>query len=162
MWSLINYHINACFFTSAWLSQQSYCHGAGIRRPSVHQLTKVSHKLLHGSRPNFVENYLSAISPDTFSFFKILDFQIFTVCFLFVVFFGSLMEAKISKCYFSHICDPISTKLYDKYDSHLGIRLLLFWAIGQVLKIFWHFEILTWASQWENLKCEISQKWLIV
>ncbi len=49
-----------------------------VQRPlSVRPLTQVSQKPLHGSRPNFVESYISAISPDLFIFFKIFDFQIF-------------------------------------------------------------------------------------
>ncbi len=40
-------------------------------------------------------------------------------------------------------------------------RVSLFFAISQVLKILWHFEILTCESM-GNLKCEISRKWLII
>ncbi len=40
-------------------------------------------------------------------------------------------------------------------------RLSLFLAIGQVLKMLWHFEILRKESM-GNLKCGISQKWLII
>ena len=42
----------------------------------------------------------------------------FTIFFLFVF---VNMGAKISKRYFSHSFDPISTELYDKYDNHGGI-----------------------------------------
>ncbi len=59
-------------FSSAWLCQQSYCHGAGVRRP----YTQVSQKPLHGSRPNFVGSSLSTISPDHF-FFLFSKFSIF-------------------------------------------------------------------------------------
>ena len=51
------------------------------------------------------------------------------------------MGAKISKRYFSHTFNSISTKLYDKYDSHGGIQAITFLALCQKLKILWHFEI---------------------
>ncbi len=38
----------------------------------------------------------------------------------------------------------------------------LFLAIGQVLKMLWHFENLTWESMENILKCVISWKRLIV
>ena len=51
---------------------------ASVVRPSVRPITQVSQKPLHGSRPNVVESYLPAISPDGFfSFFKVFDIQIF-------------------------------------------------------------------------------------
>ncbi len=75
-------------FSSARLCQQSYCHGAGVSRPPVvHPLTRISQKPLHGSRPNYAESY--QISPDSFFFFfKIFDFQIFTIFFFFFVNMG--------------------------------------------------------------------------
>ena len=50
------------------------------------------------------------------------------------------MGATISKRYFSHNFDPISTKLYDKYDSHGGNIGYYFLAICEKLKMFWNFE----------------------
>ncbi len=45
------------------------------------------------------------------------------------------MGAKISKRYLSHNFDPISPKLYDKYDCHVGIQAVTFLAICQKIKI---------------------------
>ncbi len=55
-----------------------------------------------------------------FFFFNIFDFQFF---YEFVSFSLTCdpMGAKISKRCFSHNFDPISPKLYDKYNSHGGI-----------------------------------------
>ncbi len=74
---------------------------------------------------NFVERYLPAIALDHFLsfffffFFKIFDFQILRIFFVFVN-----MGAKLSKRYFSHNFGLISTKLYGKYVTHVGI-----WAV---------------------------------
>ena len=53
------------------------------RRPSsvIHQLTLIS----HGSRPNFMESYLSAISPEFFFLFFSFFFQ-FSFFFFFLIF----------------------------------------------------------------------------
>ncbi len=81
----------------------------------VRPLIQVYQKPLHGSKPNFVERYLSAISLDTFfSFFKIVEFHI---CFVFVN-MGPYVSQNFKTLYFSHSFVPISTKLYDKYVSH--------------------------------------------
>ena len=88
------------------------CRGAGVR-----PLTRVSQKPLHGSRPNFVERYLSAISVDVFfSLFTNFDFQVFTIFFFVFVNMGPY-GSQNSKRYFSHSFGPISTKLYDRYFS---------------------------------------------
>ncbi len=50
------------------------------------------------------------------------------------------MGAKISKSYFSQNFDPISPKLYDKYDGHGGIQAITFLPICQKLTVLWHFE----------------------
>ncbi len=64
-----------------WLILVSYCFSSSAwrRRPSsvVRPLTRVSQKPLHGSRPNLVESYLSAISPDRFFFLFCFVFKIF-------------------------------------------------------------------------------------
>ncbi len=39
--------------------------------------------------------------------------------------------------------DPISSKLYDKYDSHGGLQAITFLGNRPSLTILWHFEILT-------------------
>ena len=41
-------------------------------------------------------------------------------------------------------------------------RLSHLFAIGKVLNILWHFEILTWQSEGKLLKYAITWKWLIV
>ena len=71
-------------FSSAWLCQQNYCdrHPSSVR-PSIHPLTQVSQKPLHGSRPNFTESYLFTISPDCF-FFQNFQFPIFFYDFSFI------------------------------------------------------------------------------
>ncbi len=83
---------------------------ASVGRP----LTQVSQKPLHGSGPNFVESYLSAISPDRFivRFSKYLIFKFLRI-FSFSLTWDP-MGAKISKRYFSHNFDPISPKRYDR------------------------------------------------
>ncbi len=69
-----NYRVMAHFslttvFSSAWLCQQSYSRGAGVRRRSLARpLTRISQKALSGSKPNFMRSYLCAISPDRFFF----------------------------------------------------------------------------------------------
>ena len=69
-----------------------------VQASVVRLLTQVSQKPLHGSRPMFVESYLSAIFPDFFLVSKFLIFKLWAITCL---------------------------------------------AIGQFLKILWHFEILT-------------------
>ena len=53
------------------------------------------------------------------------------------------MELEISKHY-SCSFHPISPKLYEA--PLVEYRLSLSLASGQILKILWHFEILTWGS----------------
>ncbi len=55
------------------------------------------------------------------------------------------MVLEISKCFVFH---PISAKLLMAMAlaTMVGYRLRLFLAISQVLKMLWHFEILTWES----------------
>ncbi len=60
------------YFTSAWLCQQSYGLGAGVRRPSVNCMMTGFSKPLQGFRPNFMGSYLSAISPE--HFLALLDY----------------------------------------------------------------------------------------
>ncbi len=55
--------------------------GTGVRCLSIRPLTQISQKPLHGSRSNFVESDLSAISPDFF-FSKILIFRFLRLCFV--------------------------------------------------------------------------------
>ncbi len=50
---------------------------------------------------------------------------------------------KVSKCDFSQCFQLTSDKLYEDSCNHRGDRLLLFWAIMQVAKGVWHFDILT-------------------
>ncbi len=81
-----------------------------VRASSVHPLTEVSQKLLHGSRPNFMESYLSTMYTD--SYFLYSNFSLFK----FVRFFFGIwnpMGAKISKRY-SYNFHPIGAKLYGK------------------------------------------------
>ena len=71
-----------CFALLCTTAQQSYCHGAGVRRlpsvvrryPSIN--TSFSRKPSSGLTPNLGERYLSTISPDHFLllFLKILNF----------------------------------------------------------------------------------------
>ncbi len=92
----------------------------------VRPLTRVFQKTLHGSsqilwkatHPPYVKNF--------FSFFNCL------FSFFFAIFFSFSLTAdpigvKISKRCFSHNSDPISPKLYDKYDSQGGIYAITFW-----------------------------------
>ncbi len=46
------------------------------------------------------------------------------------------MGDKISKRYFSHNFDPISPKLYDKYDSTGGIKAITFFDNPLEIKNF--------------------------
>ncbi len=73
--------------SSAWLCQQSYCHGPGIHHLSIHLSSR---KLPHGSRPNYMGSNWSTISPDCFSFFFFQNytFQIFTIFFSFFINIG--------------------------------------------------------------------------
>ncbi len=106
--------LNCISYHYAWLCQQSYCRGASIR-----PLTQVSQKLLHGSKPNFVESYLSAISP-AFFFSKFLIFKFLRFFFVNIGPYGS-QNCKTLLLPHSH---PISTKLYDKYNSHGRIQAI--------------------------------------
>ncbi len=83
---------------------------------------------------NFVESYLSAISP---------------AC-VFLSFFLSFFRFH-----------RIPSKFLRTLITIGECRLLLFWAIGQVLQNLWYFDFLTWESI-KNLQCGISRKRLIV
>ncbi len=49
------------------------------------------------------------------------------------------MGLEISKHYYNfHL---MSAKVHEHIGYHGGIQLLLFLAIGQVLKILWHFDM---------------------
>ena len=76
----------------------------------IRLLTRVSQKLLHGSRPNFVLliRHISRLFFFLLLFSNFLIFK-FTIFFLFSLTWDP-MEVKISKCYFSHSFGPISTK----------------------------------------------------
>ncbi len=103
---------------------------ADSRLSAVRPTTQVSQKPLHGSMPDFVKSYLSAISPELFfSFFKIFDFQIFTIfCFLFIN--------------------------MGPYGSQ-NFKTLLLPQLRSSLKILWHFEIFLstgplWGWKFQN------------
>ena len=64
------------------------------------------------------------------------------------------MELEISKRYF-YIFHLLSVKRYEGIGYHGGIQATAFLAISQVLKILWHFEILTWASMGKPKMCNI-------
>ena len=75
-------YTDSCFFSSAWLCQQSYCHSAGVRRPSVRRPSVNSsfsetsawiQTKFYGKLP------IHHISRQLFCFFKIFNFQIFTI-----------------------------------------------------------------------------------
>ncbi len=69
---LYTYNVHT-FLALLVFTQQMYCRGARIRRPSVRcPLTQVSRKPLHGSRLIFLESYLSTISPALFSCVRLL------------------------------------------------------------------------------------------
>ncbi len=53
-------------------AQQSYCHDVGVFRPSADIV--FSETVLSGLTRNFGDGYLSAISPEYFFLFKILNF----------------------------------------------------------------------------------------
>ena len=55
-----------------------------VRASSDRPLTEVSQKLLPGSRPNFMESYLSTISTDLFFFIQFFTLQMFTIFSFFV------------------------------------------------------------------------------
>ena len=61
------------------------------------------------------------------------------------IFKGQLLELEILKCY-SYSFHLISTNRYEDIGYHREYRLLLFLAIGQVLKILWYFESLKWET----------------
>ncbi len=53
------------------------------------------------------------------------------------------MGLEISKRYSSYSFRLMSGKLYEDISYMVEYRLSLFLAIGQVLKLVWHFKILT-------------------
>ena len=52
------FKFKSTIFSSAWLGQQSNCHGMGVHCP----LTWATRKPLHGSSPNIMRSHLSTIS----------------------------------------------------------------------------------------------------
>ena len=110
---------------------------ASVVRPSVLILTQVSQKPLHESRPNFVESYLSAISPAPPFFFKIFYFQTFTIFFSFSLTWQPKFQNTTSPTV-SVLFQPnfmISLSVTGEYSS------ITFLAICQKLKILWHLEM---------------------
>ncbi len=53
-----------------------------VRHRGRRQQAQLSPNPLHGSMPNFVRTPLSAISPHYFIYFKIFNYQIFTIVFV--------------------------------------------------------------------------------
>ncbi len=56
------------------------------------------------------------------------------------------MGLEISKRYSSYSFHPMADKLYENVGYHGGIQAITFLAIGQILKILWHFVIFAWVS----------------
>ncbi len=125
------FHSTACRFSCHCFCQQSYCRGAGIRRPSAHHpLTQVSLKPLHGSRSNFMDSFLSPITKDFFPLFKIVKFHIFVLVF---VHMGLCPSSSFSR---------ISTQLYVNMVTMRGCEVINLSMICQKLKqnvLLWHF-----------------------
>ncbi len=71
------------------------------------------------------------------------------------------MGLEMSKrfCYSFHL---MSANFMRTFATMVEYRLSLFLAIGQVLKILWHFEILTWESMGKPKMWILSRKGLIV
>ncbi len=65
------------------------------------------------------------------------------------------MGLEISKRYSYYSFHPMSAKLYEDIGYYGGIQAV-FLVIGQVLKILWHFEILTMLVNGKMLRCGIS------
>ncbi len=118
----------------------------------ISPLTQVSQKPLHGSRPNFMESYLPYLQT-IFSFFKIFYFHIFTI-FISISLTWDPNGAKISKHYFSHNFDPISTKFMTNMIVMGEYRLLLFLAICQ--KIIFYGTLKFFLTQ-DHMQLEISK-----
>ena len=69
---------------------------------------------------------------------------------------------RYSKGYCSPSFHLISTIFYCKYVGHEGIQAVTVLAICQNLKFYGTLTFFVNTEQWENLKCGISQKRLIV
>ncbi len=70
---------------------------------------------------------------------------------------------EISKRYSSHNFHPMSVKRYEDIGYYGGIQAMISLGNRPIFKYFltlWNFNM--GSSQWENLKCKISQKRLIV
>ncbi len=133
-------------FSSAWLSQleQSYCRGAGVRRPFVRPVTQVSQKSLHGYRPNFMGSYLSAIPPDCFQFF--FNFQILTIFFSFS-FSWDHMGSKIQNTTYP----TVSVQFQPNFMINMLIKgeyRVFFFVICQNLKFYGALKFLLTRTIW--------------
>ncbi len=95
--------------------------------------------------------------------------ELFLAIFQNLEFYGTLnfllaqkrMGLEISKRYSSYSFHPIWAKLYDKYGGHGEYKVMDILAICQKIKNFCG-TLKCYGSQWENLKCGISRKRLMV
>ncbi len=153
---ILNFQIFTIFFfffvfISAHVVSNSAdnCRGAAIRCP----LTQVSQKPLHGSRPNFGEIYLSAISPDLF--FQNFLFSNFYDFFFFFVNMGPHGNLNFNT----------SPTIFIRFQQNFMInmivmgeyRLLLILAICQKLKILWQIFLNTEPYEAGNFKMLLLQ-----
>ncbi len=107
----------------------------------VHPLTQVSLKLLHGSRPNFAENYLYAISWDLFLlfFFRILHFQTF-------IWFFFRFHQHRSQCkptFQTATFPTVSVWFQPNFMMNMIVtgEHIIFWDLPEKKKKIWHIEI---------------------
>ena len=63
----------------------------------------------------------------------------------------------MSKRYSSYSFHPMSAKFYENIGWYGGREAITFLAIGQVLTLLWHFEILTWESMGKPETWSISK-----
>ena len=124
--------------------QQSCCRCAGVRRPSVSRLIIsgffLRNRYMDPGQILWKNTYSPYLRTGAFFFFSKILITFFFFFFGFVN-MGPYGIQHLKKRYFSHSFKPISTKLYDKCDSHGGIQAVSFLSICQKLKISWHFEI---------------------
>ena len=107
-----------------------------VHSSSVHPLTPASVKLLYGSKSNLWEAthppYLHTILIFFFSIFK----WFLSLFFFFIFLAWGPIEAKISKCYFSHKSILTFFSTSSEFLSPISSQSFRFFK-------FWHFEFLT-------------------
>ncbi len=95
---------------------------------------------VHGSRPNFVESYLSIISSESFSFIQNFHFSNFYDFF----FIFANMRPHWSKNFKTLLLPQFSSDLSETLNKVVigEYKVINVLAIWQTIKTFWHFDIL--------------------